>query len=57
MAFSYPEFHGKKGEDVEQFLEQMEVACITNHVVDPVQSLCLLPNLLERRSAGMVEFI
>ena len=42
MAFSYPEFHGKKGEDVEQFLEQMEVACITNHVVDPVQSLCLL---------------
>ena len=42
MAFSYPEFHGKKGEDVEQFLEQMEVACITNHVVDPVQSLRLL---------------
>ena len=42
MAFNYPEFHGKKGEDVEQFLEEVEVACITNHVVDPVQSLHLL---------------
>ena len=42
MAFNNPQFHGKKGEDVEQFLEQMEVACITNHVVDPVQSLHLL---------------
>ena len=42
MAFTYPEFHGKKHEDVEHFLEQMEVACITNHVVDPIQSMRLL---------------
>ena len=42
MAFTYPEFHGKKHEDVEHFLEQMEVACITNNVVDPIQSLRLL---------------
>ena len=42
MVFSYPEFHGKKGEDVEDFLEQMEVACISNHIEDPVQTLCLL---------------
>ena len=32
---------------MEQFLEQMEVACITNHVVDPVQSLCLLQIFLK----------
>ena len=42
MVFSYSEFHGKKGEDVEDFLEQMEVACISNHIEDPVQTLCLL---------------
>ena len=42
MVFSYPEFHGKKGEDVEDFLEQMEVACISNHIEDPVQTLRLL---------------
>ena len=42
MAFSYPKFYGKKGEDVENFLEQMEVACISNLIVDPVQTLCLL---------------
>ena len=51
MAFNYPEFHGKKGEDVEQFLEQMEVACITNHVVDLVQSLCLLLQICLRGEA------
>ena len=42
MAFSYPEVLGKKGEDVENFLEQKEVVCINNHIVDPIQILCLL---------------
>lgn len=35
MASSYPEFNGRKEEDVEDFLEKMEVACISNHVVAP----------------------
>ena len=35
MAFAYPEFHGSKGEDVEDFLERMEVACISNHIQEP----------------------
>ena len=39
MAFTYPKFHGKKHEDVESFLEQMEIALITNHVLDPIQIL------------------
>ena len=30
MVFTYPEFHGRNSEDVEEFLEQMEVACISN---------------------------
>ena len=42
MVFSYPEFHGKKGEDVEDFLEQMEVACISNQIQDLAQMLHLL---------------
>ena len=42
MVFSYPEFHGKKEEDVENFLEQMEVACTSNHIQDPGQILHLL---------------
>ena len=39
MAFSYLAFHGKKHEDVESFLEQMEIACITNYMLDPTQIL------------------
>ncbi|MCO5561273.1 hypothetical protein L7F22_014894 [Adiantum nelumboides] len=42
MAFSYPEFHGRKDEDIEDFLEKMEMACISNHVQAPPQMLCLL---------------
>ena len=42
MAFSYPEFHGRSGESVEEFLENMEVACISNHVQTPAQMLRLL---------------
>ena len=42
MAFSYPEFHGRNGESVEEFLENMEVACISNHVQTPAQMLQLL---------------
>ncbi len=42
MAFNYPKFHGNTGEDVLGFLEQMEVACISNHIVDPAQVLRLM---------------
>ncbi|MCO5567846.1 hypothetical protein L7F22_021542 [Adiantum nelumboides] len=42
MAFSYPEFHGRSDEDVEDFLEKMEVACISNQIHDPAQMLRLL---------------
>ena len=42
MAFSYLEFHGKKHEDIESFFEQMQIACITNHVLDPAQILYLI---------------
>ena len=42
MAFSYPEFHGGSNEDVEDFLEKMEVACISNQIHDPTQMLRLL---------------
>ena len=42
MAFPYPEFHGKTDENIEEFLEKMEVACISNHVHAPTQMLRLL---------------
>ena len=42
MAFSYLEFHGRSNEDVEDFLEKMEVACISNQIHDPAQMLRLL---------------
>ena len=42
MAFSYPEFHGSSHEDVVEFLEKMEVACISNQIQDPAQRLRLL---------------
>ena len=42
MASAYPEFNGRKNEDVEDFLEKMEVACISNHVDAPAQMLRLL---------------
>ena len=42
MASAYPEFNGRKNEDVEDFLEKMEVACIRNHVDAPAQMLRLL---------------
>lgn len=42
MTFAYPEFHGRSGEDIVAFLEQMEVACISNHIVDQAQVLRLL---------------
>ena len=42
MAFSYPEFHGAEGEDVIQFLENLEVSCISNHITDQAQVLRLL---------------
>ena len=42
MSFSYPEFHGKKGEELENFFKQMEVACISSHIKDPIQTLHLL---------------
>lgn len=40
--YPYPEFHGRESEDVVDFLEQMELAYITNHVVDEIQVLRLV---------------
>lgn len=42
MAFAYPKFHGRKDEDVEDFLERMEVSCISNRIQEPAQILRLL---------------
>lgn len=42
MAFSYPQYHGQKDEDVEDFLEKMEVACISNQIQAPAEALRLL---------------
>ena len=42
MVFPYPEFHGRSDENVEEFLEKMEVACISKHIQEPVQMLRLL---------------
>lgn len=42
VAFSYPEFHVRGDEDVEEFLEKMKVAYISNQIYDPVQMLRLL---------------
>ena len=42
MAFAYPEFHGSSHEDVVEFLEKMEIACISNQIQDPAQRLRLL---------------
>ena len=30
----YPEFHGSLDEDVVSFLENLELTCISNHIVD-----------------------
>ena len=53
MAFMYLEFHGKKHEDVENFLEQMEIACIINHVLDCVKILCLIWVCLNRNAQAL----
>ena len=42
MTFPYPEFHGRSDENIEEFLESIEVACISNHVHAPAQMLRLL---------------
>ena len=42
MAFSYQEFYGRGDKDVKDFLEKMEVACISNEIHDLVQMLRLL---------------
>ena len=47
MAFSYPKFHGRRDEDIVDFLEKMEVACISNHVEVPAQMLRLLQIFLK----------
>ena len=39
---TYPEFSGAPNEDVVDFLEKMEVACISNHVQAPTWMLHLL---------------
>lgn len=47
MAFAYPEFYRRKDEDVEDFLERMEVACISNRIQEPAQILRLLQVFLK----------
>ena len=47
MAYRYPEFHGNENEDVEDFLENMELACITNHVDNPDHILRLFQIFLK----------
>lgn len=47
MVYPYPEFHGGENEDVEDFLEQMELACITNHVVDEMHVVRLIQIFLK----------
>ena len=43
MGSDYPpEFGGESSEDVQNFLEQMEIACISNHILDEAQVLRLL---------------
>ena len=42
MGFDYLEFGGGSSEDVQNFLEQMEIACISNHIMDEAQVLRLL---------------
>src|SRR5262249_51919138 len=42
MGCGYPEFSGGAKEEVLNFLEEMEVACINNHIVDPAHVLRLL---------------
>ena len=42
MAFAYPKFHGSNHKDVVEFLEKMEIACISNQIHDSAQRLCLL---------------
>ena len=44
---AYPKFHGRKNEDVKDFLEKIEVACNNNHVEAPAQMLCLLQTCLK----------
>ena len=40
--FVYLIFHGCNDEDIEEFLEQFEVAIISNHIRDEAQVLWLL---------------
>lgn len=47
MAFPYPGFHGAAREDVMLFLENLEMASISNHIVDPAQLLRLLQMFLK----------
>ena len=47
MVYPYPEFHGEENEDIEDFLEQMELACITNHVVDEMHVVRLIQIFLK----------
>ena len=42
MGFAYPKFHGSSHEDVVEFLEKMEIACISNQIQDLAQRLRLL---------------
>ena len=55
MVSSYPEFHGGSDEDVEDFLEKMEIACISNHVQNPAQMLRLLQICLKGDARAWVK--
>ena len=55
MAYRYLEFHGSKDEDVENFLENMELACITNHVDNLDHILRLLQIFLKNKAREWLE--
>ena len=55
MVYPYPEFHGEENEDVENFLEQMELACITNHVVDEMHMVRLIQIFLKGDARVLAE--
>ena len=47
MVFPYPKFHSWSDENVEEFLEKKEVACISNHFHEPAHMLHLLQVFLK----------
>ena len=55
MVYPYLEFYGGEDVDVENFLEQMELACITNHVVDEMHVVRLIQIFLKGDARVLAE--